>query len=123
MKRLFDRRRSPRVPLSVLVKMSPGAEEGGSRSVQHTGQSVNLSAGGVYLITRVGGVFVSGDILHMSISVPWELRRRVPFSRIMGSCRVVRVDQLSDGQGSMSGLALAFCGNDVTMLGAAITPS
>lgn len=119
-----DRRRWQRVELSVPVQVNRGAagEEGGA-SPPEMGQTVNFSAGGIYAITSGGSLSMSEALLTVSIVIPWEARRMVPFSRIAGSCRVVRVDGLSTADaGKRQGLALAFCGDDVIMLGTTHTP-
>lgn len=118
-----DRRRWHRVDLAVPVRVRRGTEgkEGGLSL--DTGQTVNLSAGGVYLTTSPASRAVSGEIFTISMAIPWEVRRKVPFSRIAGPCRVVRVDELSSEEaGRRQGVALAFCQEELTMLGTAMTP-
>ena len=116
-----DWRRWPRVKLSIPVRRSR-AGEGNSGAVPcGAGQSRNLSTGGAYL-TAEGGGFVPGEIVRVEIFVPWEARHAFPFSRIVGSCRVVRIDDLPSSEGELRGLALEFCARDMTMLGAIVFP-
>ena len=116
--RPYDRRRWSRVHSSVPVQVYRSAGEGATRSV-FTAQSLDVSAGGLLIVASAAGRFVPGEVVKVSAAIPLSLRHQVPFSRIAGSCRVVRVDTASamvEGQG----VALAFCGNDQTMLGAIV---
>lgn len=117
-----DRRHWPRKALSLLVQF--GRQRGANGgALRWTGRSRDISPGGVYLTTQEGGGVMPGEALTVSISVPWELRRHFPFSRIMGPCRVVRADKVSAGERKEDGLALAFCAHGgLTLLGAALTP-
>ena len=120
--RSFNRRRGPRVGLSVPVHVSKQAGESGGAVSRYMAQSTNLSAGGVYLILSEGGTFVPGELVHVSITVPWEARRAFPFSRIVGSSRVVRVEDASATQERGKGVALAFCERHVRLFGAVVVP-
>ena len=117
----WDSRRWQRVRLSVPVQFGKGTTQG-QRASACTGLSTDLSPGGVYLTTRKGGSFVPGDIVTVSITVPWEARGVFPFSRIVGPCRVVRTEDVLTDQGKQHGLALTFCEDRVTLLGAIVTP-
>jgi hypothetical protein len=87
-----------------------------------SGETADLSTGGVLLTTAHPGPFAMGDILTVSISIPWKYRRVFPFSRLVGSCQVVRIEAFSDvGRPKRWSLALEFCGNRPTMLGAIVT--
>ena len=118
----WDSRRWHRVRLGVPVQVSRGTAAQGQRASPWTGLSKDLSPGGVYLTTRKGGSFVPGDIVTVSITVPWEARGVFPFSRIVGPCRVARTEDVSTDQGKQHGLALTFCEDRITLLGAIITP-
>ncbi len=59
----------------------------------------------------------SGELLRVSVSIPREARRHVPFSRIVGLCRVLRVERVPVEHGGGTGIALAFCGERVSMFG------
>jgi len=134
------------------VQFCIGTAQKGGVSLFLEGRSTDLSVDGLYLTTRVVTSVVPGDPLTVSIWIPLERRRSFPFSRIVGLCRVVRVDDLRapstlaadpgaasqeesnvgryEGQTgprqsetrAAQGLALAFC-EDVTKLGAMIIPS
>jgi hypothetical protein len=120
--RSYDRRARHRVDLKVPVQFCRGAvgEVAGEWSM--TGQTSNLSTGGVYLTTGEEGPFVPGEMLTMSVAIPWQLRRTFPFSRIVGSCQVIRAEEFPDAVPKRQwGLALEFCGNRPTMLGAIVT--
>lgn len=120
--RSCDRRRGPRVKLSIPVQFGQGAREA-EGPCPCTGQSQNLGAGGVHLVTGEGGPFVPGERLMVSIAVPWEARRLFPFSRIVGPCRIVRVEEVSTTDNAkQTGLALSFSRDEMTLLGAVVTP-
>ena len=122
-KRSPNRRHWPRVKLSVPVVIKRRGEGSGGAADSHTVQSIDLSPGGCYLTVREGKTFAPEELLSVSVGIPWEARHRFPFSRLMGSCRVVRVDQVPMDDGIAQGVALAFCGIDaVTMLGTARIP-
>ena len=118
--RSYDRRRWPRVPMSVPVHVSRTGD--GGAVTQRQTQSVDLSTGGVYVMTEGDEAFAPGDILKVSVSVPWQARYLFPFSRIVGSCRVVRVDEVPESQGMRCGAALAFSEENVMRLGAIVFP-
>ena len=119
--RPVNRRRSPRVRLGVPVRLSYGAGSGGAVPAG-TGESADVGLGGVYLTTEEQGPFVPGELLTISIMIPWELRGLFPFSRILGRSRIVRVERAATSQSQRTGLALAFCDDQVTMLGAIVAP-
>ena len=120
--RSFDRRQWHRVKLSVPVQFGKGAASEGQGVCPHTGGTIDLSNGGLYLSTGAGERFVPGEILTVSVEIPWEARGTFPFSRIVGSCRVVRVEEGFEAHGQQTGLALAFCEDRITLLGAIVTP-
>ena len=118
----YDRRQRRRIKLAVPVRVCRVTAEQGAPSSYYTGLSTDLSPGGVYVTTREGECVVPGEVLTVSIAIPWEARRAFPFSHIMGSSRVIRVEPIETAEGNQTGLALAFCGDDVTFLGAVVTP-
>lgn len=115
-----DRRRGGRVALTVPVDVYQGIGAGSGFVSRFSGESTNLSVDGTYVHVPRGARFVPGELVRFSITVPTELRRHFPFSRIIGTSRVVRVDEHADTPGSATGLALAFCEGAVTMLAAII---
>ena len=117
-----NRRRWRRVRLAVPVRFWQSTASSGVLSCPDAGWSKTLSPGGVYVTTRGGGSFVLGELLRISVAVPWEARKAFPFTCIAGSGRVVRVEDLSaPDHGDQTGLAIEFC-EDVTALGAVVTP-
>ena len=120
--RSFDRRQWHRVRLSVRVQFGKHAGSEGQGVCPHTGETISLSSGGLYLSAAGEGTFVPGEILTVSVEIPWEVRGVFPFSRIVGSCRIVRVEESSQTQGQKTGLALAFCEDRITLLGAIVAP-
>ena len=113
-----ERRRQPRVRLSVPVLCGQASGHERGRGLPFTGWSKDLSTEGVYAMLREGAAFAPGEIVAVNVEIPWESRRGFPFSRIAGTARVIRVDKLSAAERDpMWGLALEFC-QDVTKLGA-----
>ncbi len=118
----YDRRRRNRIKLSVPVQFGKGAAGKGEVLYFSSGQSADLSTGGVYFTTSEPGPFTSGEVLAVSIAVPWELRRLFPFSRIVGSGRVVRIEeQTAASNDGRRGVAVEFNPSATTLLGAIVT--
>lgn len=114
--RLFENRRTRRVPVSLPVQLKEqGGEDGGAVSPL-AARSKDVSAGGMFVTTSGGGSFVPGDIVRVILVVPWESRSRLPFSRIVGLCRVVRVERRREPEEKEQGLALSFFEGRVEML-------
>ena len=110
-----DRRRWPRVKLSVPVQFGKGSGGKGELLYFSAGQSSDIGSNGVLFTPNEPGPFALGEVLALSIAIPWELRRRFPFSRIVGFGRVKRVEE-----GEQRQVALEFCENDITLLGAIV---
>lgn len=117
----YERRRRHRVKLSVPMQFGKGAGGRGEVLYFSSGQSTNVSTGGVYFTTQEPGPFVSGETLAVSLAIPWELRRLFPFSRIVGSGRILRVDEPTSAEQATRGVALEFNPVGTTMLGAIVT--
>jgi len=118
----YDRRRRNRIKLSVPVQFGKGASGKGEVLYFSSGQSADLSTSGVYFRTREPGPFAPGEVLAVSIPIPWELRRMFPFSRIVGSGRIIRIEeQAAAGQDGHRGVALEFNPSGTTLLGAIVT--
>ena len=115
-----DRRRWHRVRLAVPVAIGTGADEGGGGVSPQTGQTKDVSPSGVYVTSRACGSIAPGDVLEVSIVVPEDARRFFPFSRIVGPSRVVRVEDVQTEEGTERGLALSFCEDRMTLLGAIV---
>ena len=117
-----DQRRWNRVKLSVPVQIRKGKEPGGGPVPTYPAVTTDLSVGGLY-VTSEEGRFVPGELVSVSVSIPWEARQAFPFSRLSGSCRVVRFEDLrAEASMARQGLALAFCGDGPTCLGAIVVP-
>ena len=121
-RRVYDQRRWRRVQLGIPAQLMKVRGDEKPVLCLATVHVRELSAGGAYVTTGQQGPFVPGQVLTLSVSVPWEHRRNFPFSRITASCRVVRVDGSHDGEPGGNGLALAFCGDSPVMLGSIVTP-
>ena len=119
---VYDRRSRQRIALAVPVHLGRAAIGEVEGVAAATGETANLSTGGVYLITDAVGPFEPGDMLRISIEIPQESRRAFPFSRITGPCQVVRTQQFpSADPDARWGLALEFCQDRITMLGAIVS--
>ncbi len=115
-----ERRHASRVKLATSIRInrrSDEAEGGAVSTSDETARVVDLSAGGVYVAVQRPVRFVPDEILSVSLTVPSAAHRAVPFSKLAGLCRVVRVDERVVDGVSVQGMALAFCREHVTMLG------
>ena len=111
-RRCWHRRR-----IAVPVQWSTGAGGRGEGVSLCQADTADLSPGGAYMITDERAPAAAGDLVRVSIGIPPPMRHLVPFARLSGPCRVVRVDELSSGdQRSRRGVALAFCQEAMTML-------
>ena len=119
----YERRGQRRIQLSVPVEFGKGSGGKGELMYFSSGQSLNVSARGVRFVTREPGPFTPGEVLAVSIEIPWEDRRVFPFSRIVGFGRVLRIEEEGPQtkEGGQRRLALEFCQNDITLLGAIVT--
>lgn len=117
-----NRRNWPRVVVRVPVTLTTAAADDGEDVCLGECRVRDVGPGGLYILTRRLGVFAPGQLLRVSVGIPWEMRARLPFSRLMGIGRIVRIDEtgedLSPGE---RGLAVSFCG-EITTLGAIMTP-
>lgn len=112
-----DRRGQHRVRLTVPVHFSGESELRWEGLYPETGQSRDVSADGLYVVATEGRPVKPGELLRVSLSIPREAQRHVPLSRIVGLCRVLRVERVPAEQGGGTGIALAFCGEQVSMFG------
>ena len=120
-----NRRRAQRVGLAVPIVLSQGIAPQGEAVPLYNGQTVNLSIGGTYARIQAEGRLVPGEVLYVSIAIPWESRRLVPLSRIAGVCRVVRIDEpvvAESEENTYRYVALAFCDSQIIQLGAIVVP-
>lgn len=117
---LVNHRRWPRVRLTAPVQLSTGAAESGTAVPIYTAQSRDVTTGGIYVTINECPPVAVGDFLVVSVLIPREDRRSFPFSRIVGLCRVVRVEEIPILHGQERGLGLAFCEDRVIMLGAMV---
>ena len=117
-----ERRRWPRVKLSAPVQFGKGSGGKGELLYFSAGQSSDIGSNGVLFTTNEPGPFTLGEVLALSIAIPWEARRKFPFSRIVGFGRVRRIEEgAAIEEGGLRWVALEFCQNDITLLGAIVT--
>jgi hypothetical protein len=77
----------------------------------HTGQTVNVSPGGLYFETAEG-VFEPGNVLKVELSIPPAAGLLEFGGRISGFARVLRADNIGTIADSVSGrygVAVEFC--------------
>ena len=117
-----DRRQWPRVKLSVPVQFGKGSGGKGELLYFSAGESLDIGSNGVVFTTNEPGPFVPGEVLALSIAIPWESRRKFPFSRIVGFGRVLRIEEgPRSEEGEQLRVALEFCADRMTLLGAIVT--
>ncbi len=112
-----NRRRWERIPLAVPVSISyqVAADECGTSS---NAWCTAVSVGGMFMMTKDGQAFRPEEILAVSMRIPREARRAFPFSHVAGHCRIVRIEPTVGPEGRAYGLALAWCEDSMTFLGA-----
>lgn len=113
-----NHRRWQRVKLAAPVQVSMGAGEDGGAVPIYAAQLRDVTTSGMYVTISEGPQVRSGEFVVVSVLIPQEARRSFPFSRIVGLCRVVRVEDRALISGAEYGLGLAFCEDQVIMLGA-----
>ena len=108
--RSIERRIRRRIELKAAVQFCRGiADQVDGSSV---GETRDLSTGGVLVTTPDPGPFATGEILTASIDIPWQHRRLFPYARLIGSCQIVRSQQLPNTSFPKRwSLALEFCAN------------
>ncbi len=114
--RRFEKRYTLRVALEAPVSLRVG---GGASPLGEPimGHATNVSRHGFYVVVPAGADFAPGQMVSFCLTVPWEWRRDVPFARMSGWARIVRVEvvQMPEGASAL-GMALAFC-RDAILLG------
>lgn len=126
MSAIRDRRRSARVSLSLPVTLYRGGAMAHLTMTPLIGQLRDLSATGAFVTLPPHEAVSLTDLFIIALVVPGNERQRVPFARISGSCRVVRLEPPQESSGSPAtggagrrqGVALGFCEGELTMLGA-----
>lgn len=119
---LGNRRGWRRIVAGAPVTLTTAATDGGQEGSLGECRVRDVSPGGLYIMTRREGVVAPGQLLRVSVSIPWEMRARLPFSRLIGLGRIVRIDETGDDfLPGERGLAVSFCG-EITTLGAIMTP-
>lgn len=117
-----ERRQGARIMLEVPAQLNKLAAEAGVVPA-YVGQTVDLSLSGACVRVKAKGPIAPGEVLHVSIGIPWEYRNAFPFSRIVGSCRVARIEEAGgSGQPDEKAVALAFNADQMTFLGAIVAP-
>ena len=117
----YEKRRYKRLELALPIevrKISPPAE-----LIFEEATTTNVSLSGAYFKTRIWKDVKPEEGVYISISVPREMRRYFPFSRLAGKAKVVRVEDLpGDELDSLArqGLAIEFSSESISL--AAVAP-
>lgn len=120
-----ERRQFRRAEVQVPVALRPMNPPSTDHDSLITGQVKNVSLSGVYCYTKSPCALKPGERVTCSVAIPPEQTRHFPFTRLVGSGWVVRVDPIPMGRRAgdnpieeeLLGLAVAFT-PDVTALGA-----
>ena len=116
-----ERRQWHRVRLSVPVQFGKVTAKRTGEVCPCTGHSADLSTAGAYVLTGAHRRYASGETLTVSIAIPPASRQVFPFTHLLGSARVIRVERLSSADADRRmGLALSFNQAGMTMLGATL---
>lgn len=113
---LAERRWAAHVPMTIPLTVRRVTEA--PQGVWWEGLIRDLSLRGVSLTLRGGATLSHGETLSVSITVPAAWQRVFPFSRVAGSGRVARVEELTqeaEAAGKRVGVAVEFQ-DDVTRL-------
>ena len=115
-----ERRSQRRIQLSAPMEFGKGSGGKGELIYFSSGHSLDVSTSGVRMVTNEPGPFTLGEILAVSIEIPWETRRVFPFSRILGFARVARVieEEPRSEEVGQRHVAMEFCQGETTLLGA-----
>jgi len=115
-----ERRQERRVELSVPILVRGAAED--PQRMWHEGVTKNLSCSGAYFTVQPWRPVMTDDVVTLSITLSYRVRRAFPFSRLAGRGRVTRVEDLTrvnEPGTTRLGVAVAFDHKDFTMLAAA----
>ena len=109
MARTFERRKHRRFDIRLSIEIRK--VEAPSELIFEEATTANISRGGTYF-KAPGWVDVYPQAgLYISISVPREMKKDFPFSRVVGKARVVRVEELPGSELdplAKQGVALEF---------------
>ena len=121
MVRTFDRRKYRRFSLQLPIEVRK--VEAPAELIFEKATTTNISMGGAYLKAQ-GRMEVGPQAgVYISISVPREMHRDFPFSRLAGKARVARVEDLPGNELdplAKQGIALEFS-SDLIVLSAVQT--
>jgi hypothetical protein len=95
-----ERRKHQRQDVLLPLRVTEGGVTG---KLLYQGNTVNVSAGGVYFKTLNWQELRVGTRVHVVIDVPPELFRRLPFGGMTGTAEVVRVERGSRSPDSLNG--------------------
>lgn len=129
---MIERRRLRRAELQEVGVIIRSADAASDASLPESpedvviGQLKNVSLAGAYCYVKAPCRLKAGEHIRYSISVPPDLTRRFPFTRLTGNGWIVRVEPIPRGrrmgetssENELLGLALAFS-SDVTALATA----
>ena len=106
----IERRHHRRVELPVQVSFQL---RGAENTPKIAGSAKNVGLAGAYLTVPAPFSLAAGTPIMYSVEVAQEHQRQFPFSRLLGTGWVVRVDPQSGG--GEVGVALAFSGSSTIL--------
>lgn len=92
----FERRKHRR--LSIALPMEVRKLEDAGEVMFEQAKTSNISLGGAYLKTRVWKDMRPQEGVYVSISVPRDVSKDFPYSRLVGKARIVRVEMLLENK-------------------------
>lgn len=104
-----DRRKDQRLPLTLDVEFTAGKNLGAGAPC--SGVTRNVSAGGVYLETRIGKLIENGTPVFLKIAVPKQAEESAEPLVLHCEGTVCRIEKFSDSddtEGAALGVAVKF---------------
>ncbi len=105
---VVERRRHRRAELPVSVTLRPAGKDPSS-APQIVGESKDIGLAGAYIKVKAPFQLPVGTTVSYSVDIPASQQRQFPFTRLLGTGWIVRVDSEPDGKDV--GVAIAFPSN------------
>lgn len=105
----FEKRKHRRLNLALPIEVKK--LEAPDEVMFEQAQTSNLSLGGAYFKTQVWKDVRPQEGVYVSISVPRDVSKDFPFSRLVGKARIVRVEMLLENKVdrlAKQGIAIEF---------------
>lgn len=102
--------------VSIPIELTLAAAAASPRQAW-IGRTRDISPEGLYMFSDQPLELAPGDTVSVSMVVPMSERRTVPFARMSGLCRVLRLEPAMRDRGTGWGVALAFYPERFNMIG------